>query len=191
MTMVDLPQCPESIKPVFISAHMNIEMNCILMLTHEHLDEFMLWCRHVECWHVNVICWHVEWWHVRMWDVNMWEYENILCQFSMDMDLRTRVAWCRLYKVFEKARWCRHRECALRMTRCWVHMSLRMHVRHVRLDVGYARTCERTRAEHVWVNLWTCTAYQYVWMLSTQELGTMSSIENENEIDYNVVVPEY
>ena len=169
----------------------------------------MLTCGMLTC--ENVRCQHVECWHVRMWDVNMQVYENILCLFSMDLrmyvqkltshgfenmhcivlTLRAYAAWCQLYKVFENASWCWHRGHALCTTRCWVWMNLRMCMHHVWPDVGYTQTCEYAHAKHVCLDvvLWMHAAY--VWMLSMQECGTMSTIENEDDVNYNVVVPEY
>jgi len=44
-------------------------------------------------------------------------FENM--QYML-LTLRTHIAWCQLYKVFENARWCWHRECALCTTGNWI-----------------------------------------------------------------------
>ena len=121
----------------------------------------------------NVRCWHVECWHVKMWDVDMWKYENILCWFSMDlrmyvqsqqpMDLRTCIAWCQLYKVYENAWWCQHRECMLHMTGWWVFRNLRLCTCCIWLDVGYTQT-------------WECACAMYDCMLDTHELANMHAL---------------
>ena len=173
-----------------------------------------LTCKNVIWQHVE--CQHMRMWDVNMWNVDMWECEMLICESMRiyfvsfpwiweyisssqhPMDLRTCSAWCQLwgqwcwlYKVFENVHWCWHRECALCMTGWQVHMSLRMHMNCIWLDVGYAWTCIHacTKHRHLHVDLWTCAAY--VQMLSIQELGTMLAIEEENNVNNNVDVPEY
>ena len=199
----------------------NVQMNlCSDVDLCNLCSNINLWkYRDVWCWHEHGWMWYGNMWNVDMWECEMstkwnvdrWEYENILCQFSMDLrmyvqkltshgfenmhcivlTLRAYAAWCQLYKVFENASWCWHRGHALCTTRCWVWMNLRMCMHHVWPDVGYTQTCEYAHAEHVCLDvvLWMHAAY--VWMLSMQECGTMSTIENEDDVNYNVVVPEY
>ena len=145
----------------------NVQMNlCSDVDLCNLCSNINLWkYRDVWCWHEHGWMWYGNMWNVDMWECEMstkwnvdrWEYENILCQFSMDLrmyvqkwtthefenircmmsTLRTCIAWCWLYKVFENTHWCQHRECALCMIRCWVHVSLRLCACHVWLDVGW------------------------------------------------------
>ena len=142
--------------------HMDIERNCVLMSTYECLDELMLWCQLVRMWYGDM--WNMIYWYVECQHVRMWEHALHDVYFTRFWECMMMLT-LRMHIAYDWMSGMHEIEnvCALHMTRCWVRTNLRMCMHCVWPDVRYC----------------------------TQELSTFLTIENENDVNYNVVVPEY